>query len=139
MDRPIDILVGITDIELNPVEVMRKGRAYLHESLVGRRYFVKGSVSLVDASKNAMLTATDVGKVEAVQVEEKVVESAVVPKGEECEAGSLGKLKGTPTNHLQRLHQGSERSALDKGGGYWSTDAHLEHIQAEKKQILNYV
>ena len=66
VDRPIDILIGVTDVVVNPREISRNGSAYLYESLFGSGYFVKGTSSLESVNKRAMLASADVCKVKAV-------------------------------------------------------------------------
>ena len=66
VNRTIDVLIGVTDIDINPMEVTRRGRAYLCKSLFGTGYFAKGSGSPQTDGRRAMMAAADVYKVKPV-------------------------------------------------------------------------
>jgi len=127
VNRRIDILVGVTDIEVNPMEVLRKGRAYLYRSLFGGGFFAKGSSSLMDVDKCAMLATTDVCKVKAVYEflgGEKL--GVVAPK--RCEKCAGCRDCSYRNEHLTWLEQ-FELEKIEKG---------LRYLPERKKWICKY-
>ena len=65
--RDVDMLIGISDQMVYPVEVKRSGSAYLYRSIFGNRFFATGSSSTMAITSKAMLVKSEEYKLKPIR------------------------------------------------------------------------